>query len=95
MPRVAIEASIEAALKPVKLCERMRKTCRELGSRCVIQSVGLDEPGTCCGIPECPSKVPNGLRMIVWRVATGGVGAGNTQSSESDVVHDHIRLGQH
>jgi hypothetical protein len=39
---VTIQASIEAALKPVKLCERIRQTCRELGSRFVIQSVGLD-----------------------------------------------------
>ena len=52
MFRVTIEASIEAALKPVKLCKRIRQTCRELGSRFVIQSVGLDQPGTCCGIPE-------------------------------------------
>jgi hypothetical protein len=40
--RVTFDASIEAALKPVKLCERIHKTCRELGSRFVIQSVGLD-----------------------------------------------------
>jgi hypothetical protein len=39
---VTPEASIETALKPVKLCERIRQTCRQLGSRFVIQSVGLD-----------------------------------------------------
>jgi hypothetical protein len=39
---VAFDASIEAALKPVKLCERIRQACRELGSRFVIQSVRLD-----------------------------------------------------
>jgi hypothetical protein len=32
----------EAALKPVKLSERIRQTCRKLGSRFVIQSLGLD-----------------------------------------------------
>jgi hypothetical protein len=42
MFRVTSDAPIEAALKPVKLCERIHKTCRELGSRFVIQSVGLD-----------------------------------------------------
>ena len=39
---VAFGASIEAALKPVQLCERIRQICRELGSRFVIQSVRLD-----------------------------------------------------
>jgi hypothetical protein len=42
MFRVTIEASIEAALKSVKLCERIRQMRRELGCRFVIQSVGLD-----------------------------------------------------
>jgi hypothetical protein len=42
MFRVMFNASIEAALKPVKLCKRIRQSCRELGSRFVIQSVGLD-----------------------------------------------------
>jgi hypothetical protein len=93
MFRVTIYASIKAALKPVKLGKHIRKTCRELGSRFVIQSVGLDEPGTSCGIPKCPSKVPNGLRMIVRGLATRSVAACNPQSSEADVVHDHIRLG--
>ena len=84
MFRVTIDASIEEALKPVKLCERIPQTCCELGSRFVIQSVGLDKPGTCCGIPECPSKVANRVRVIVRSLATGGVGACNTQSSETD-----------
>ena len=81
---VPIDASIEAALKPVKLCKRICQTCRKLAGRFVIQSVGLDEPGACCGIPECPSKVPNGLRVIVVGLATGSVAACNTQSSETD-----------
>jgi hypothetical protein len=42
MFRVTIDASIEAAFKPVKLCKRIRQTCRELGSRFAIQSIGLD-----------------------------------------------------
>jgi hypothetical protein len=42
MFRVTIDASIETALKPVKLCKRIRQTCRKLGSRFVIQSLGLD-----------------------------------------------------
>ena len=42
MFRVTIEASIEAALKPMKLCKRIHETCRELGSRFAIQSIGLD-----------------------------------------------------
>jgi hypothetical protein len=42
MFRVTIDASIEAALKRVKLCERIRQTCREPGSRFVNQSVSLD-----------------------------------------------------
>jgi hypothetical protein len=42
MFHVTIDASIEAAPKPVKLCERNRQTCRELGSRSAIQSIGLD-----------------------------------------------------
>jgi hypothetical protein len=39
---VTIDASIEAALKPMKLGKGIGETCRELGSRFVIQSVGLD-----------------------------------------------------
>jgi hypothetical protein len=95
MFRVTIDASIEAALKPMKLFKRIREACRELGSRFVIQSIGLDEPGTPCGIPKCSSKVPNGLGVIVGTLATGSLAACNTQSSETDIVHDHIRLSQH
>jgi hypothetical protein len=42
MFRVTFDASMEAALKPVKLCQPIRDTCRQFGSRFVIQSVGLD-----------------------------------------------------
>jgi hypothetical protein len=28
---LGVDASIEALLKPVKLCERIRQTCREFG----------------------------------------------------------------
>ena len=78
---VTIDASIEAALKPVKLCERIRQSGRELGRRFVIQAVGLDEPGTTCGIRECPSEVPNGLRVIVRGLATRSMTACNPQST--------------
>jgi hypothetical protein len=30
----------------VKLCERIRKGCREVGRRFAVQALGLDEPGT-------------------------------------------------
>jgi hypothetical protein len=76
---VMIEAPIEAALKSVQLGKCIRETCREVGSRFVIQSVGLDQPGTCCGIPECPSQVPDGLGVIVRGLAAGGVAACNPQ----------------
>ena len=52
MLRLTIEAPNEALLKPVKLWKRIRQTCCELGSRLVIQAVGLDESGTSGGIPE-------------------------------------------
>ena len=40
------------------------------------------------------SKVPDGLGVVVRALPTGGLHACNRQPSESDVVHDHIRLGQ-
>ena len=42
MFRVTLDAPTEAALKPVKLFERIRQNYRDLGSRFVVQSVGLN-----------------------------------------------------
>ena len=42
MFRVTFNASIEAALKSVKVCERIRQTRRDPGSRFAIQSIGVD-----------------------------------------------------
>ena len=33
--------------------------------------------------------------MVVRTLATGSLTSCNRQPSESDVIHDHIRLGQH
>jgi len=33
--------------------------------------------------------------MVVWALPAGSVASCNRQSSESDVVHDHIWLRQH
>ena len=40
-------------------------------------------------------KVPRGLGVVVRALPTGGGTSCNGQPSESDVVHDHIRLRQH
>ena len=47
--------------------------------------------------PGCAAafKVPSGLGVVVGALPTGSVTACNCQSSESDVVHDHIRPRQH
>jgi hypothetical protein len=54
----------------------------------------LDEPGAHRCVPQRPSKVPCSLRVVVrpcdWRP-----GYGDRDSLEQDVVHDHIRSGQH
>jgi hypothetical protein len=39
--------------------------------------------------------VPSSLGVIVRTSPTSSVTSGNLQSSESGVVHDHIRLRQH
>ena len=46
-------------------------------------------------MPQRASKVPSGLGVVVGALPTGSVTAGNRQPSESNVVHDHIRLRQH
>jgi hypothetical protein len=49
---VAADTSIEAALEPVKLCQGIRKRCRDLGSRFPVQPLCLDKPGTRGRIPD-------------------------------------------
>ena len=72
---VTSDASIEAALKPVKLYKRIREACCELGSRFAIQSLRLDQPGTYRGVPERPSQIPSGLRVIVRAVTARSIAA--------------------
>jgi hypothetical protein len=67
----------------------------EVGGRHAVQSLCLDKPGTGSRIPEGPSQVSSGLGVIVRTPSTGSVASCNRQSSEPDVVHDHIRLRQH
>jgi len=91
---VASYASIEAALEPVKLLECIGKGGRDVGSRFAVQAVCLDEPRTSGGIPERASKVTNGLGVVVGALPTGSGTPRNRQPTESDVVHDHVGLGQ-
>ena len=39
--------------------------------------------------------LPSGLSVVVRTLPTGSVTSCHSQPSESDVVHDHIRLRQH
>ena len=39
--------------------------------------------------------LPSGLSVVVRTLPAGSVTSSNRQPSESDVVHDHVRLGQH
>jgi hypothetical protein len=77
----------------VKLFERIGKetatSTAELSS-----NPCLDQPGIHCRIPERAFKVSGGLNVVVRAHATGSAISGS-QSSESDVVHDHIRPGEH
>jgi hypothetical protein len=87
--------SIEAALESVKLFEGICKGGCDIGSRFAVQPVCLDQPGSSGRIPEAASKVASGLSVVVRALPTGSVASGDRQPSESDVVHDHIRLRQH
>ena len=79
----------------MKLCERICKGGCDVGSRFAVQTLGLDYPGTHGRIFERPSDVPYGLRVVMWALATGSVTAGSAESSEPDIVHDHIQLRQY
>jgi len=92
---VALDTSIEAALEPVKLCEDICEGGCGISSRFAIQPLCLDQPGASSRILEGASKVANGLGVVVRVLPTGAITACHRQPSESDVVHDHIRLRQH
>jgi len=91
---LASDTSIEAALKPVKFFECIGKGRCDISSRFAVQPLYLDKPGTSGRIPEGASKVPYGLGVVVRALPSGGSTSCNSQPSESDVVHDHIRLRQ-
>jgi hypothetical protein len=59
------------------------------------KTLNLDMPGTSGRIPERAFKVSNGLRVVVGTLPTSSLTPCDCQPSESDVVHDHIRLRQH
>jgi hypothetical protein len=92
---IASDASIEAALEPVKLIECICQGDRYVPSRFAVQTLCLDQPGTSSRIPERALKVASGLRVVVRALPPGSVRASDRQPSDSDVVHDHIRLRQH
>ena len=95
MSLVASDTLIEDALEPVKLFEGIRKGGCDVGSRFAVQTLNLDKPGTSGRIPERAFKVSNGLRVVVGTLPTSSLTPCDCQPSESDVVHDHIRLRQH
>jgi hypothetical protein len=92
---VASDPSIEPALEPVQLFQGSYERGCDIGSRLAVQTLCLDQPGTSGGIAEGALQVPSGLGVVVGALPTGSVIASNRQPSESDVVHDHIQLGQH
>jgi hypothetical protein len=55
----------------------------------------LDQPGTNGRIPEGALKVASGLGVVVGALPASSVTSRYSQSSDPDVVHDHIRLRQH
>ena len=92
---VASDTSIKSALEPVKLFQGGCERGCDIGSRLAVQTLSLDKSGTGGRIPERAFKVSSGLGVVMRTLATGSVTSGNGQPSESDVVHDHIRLRQH
>jgi hypothetical protein len=52
-------------------------------------------PGASGRIPERAFEVPSGLRMVVLVRTTGSITSCHRQGSNSNVVHDHIRLRKH
>jgi hypothetical protein len=72
---------------------RLRRPPRQLPICCPNPLPEL--PRTGGRILEGPSKVPGGLSVVVSVLPTCSLTSCNRESSESDVVHDHIRLRQH
>jgi hypothetical protein len=54
----------------------------------------LDSPGTSGHVPQGAPEVPRNLRVIVRGLTPSRVAAGNSESSESDIIHDHVRPSQ-
>ena len=79
----------------MKLFEGIGKGVCDIGSRFAVQTLCLDQPGTSGRVPEGAFEVPSGLGVVVGALPTGSVTSCDRQPSESDVVHDHIRLRQH
>jgi hypothetical protein len=91
----ASDTSIQAALEPVKLFEGIGKGGRDVGGRLAVQPISLDQPGTGGRLAEGASQVSCRLGVVLRTPSTGGVSSRHSQPSESDVVHDHVRLRQH
>ena len=91
---LASDASVKAALEPVELFEGVCEGGCEVGGRFAIQPVWLDQPSTPRRISEDASEVPNGLGVVVGALPTGSVPSCNRESSEPDIVDDHIWLRQ-
>jgi hypothetical protein len=92
---VAPDTSLKAPFESVKLCECIGKGGCEDSSRLAVQRLGLDQPGTNGRIPEGALKVASGLGVVVGALPASSVTSRYSQSSDPDVVHDHIRLRQH
>jgi hypothetical protein len=79
----------------VKFFEGIGKGRCNVDGRFAVQPLCLNEPGTGSRIPEGASQVSSGLGVVVGTLPTSNVTSCNPQPSDSDVVHDHIRLRQH
>jgi hypothetical protein len=62
---ITSDTSIEAALEPLKLCDGIGEGGPDVGSRCAVQPLRLDEPGASGRAPEGASEVPRGLGVVV------------------------------
>jgi hypothetical protein len=70
---VASDASIEAALEPVKLFESICEGCCDVGGRFAIQALCLDLSGTTGGVLEGALEVPSCLGVVVGTLPTGSI----------------------
>ena len=62
---IASNASIKAALEPVKFFQGTCEGSCDFGSRFAVQPVGLEQPGTRRRISQGASKVPSGLGVVM------------------------------